>query len=1090
MSKMNCPTKNPLQRDGTSQFQRMLEALDPSYARIHDFSTADWMHFAWYYAYKVAYFNVGNNLNAQGDWRSFMVAEEEISHFLASVNQEENGADVEPHLALFLSFLLLMKEPQQQMNSLTKQHLDFYYKNILQLRKQAPAMDQVHIVFELAKHVKEHRLEDDCLLDAGKDSKSIPRNYIIKDNPVIYPAKVSALKSIIHKDNQFVRSAEVANSLDGNGTALLPENPTWYPFGFENVPLEKDSAAMISLPDAKLGFAIASGVLLMKEGQRTITVSIDFNFPNSGVNYSRFNSLEDQLKIFITGEKGWITPSTLDIVQSPTAGQQKLIFELVIDSAEKAIVSYDAALHKERFNTDRPVLRVLLETGIGAGYKTYKELSKASIKKIKINVAVSGMKEITIENDGGKLDPAKAFLPFGPMPKKGSNFYIGSPEIFQKKWEKLSLNIDWKDKPGNLSDHYTAYRDRYMGEKFTRNKYDLVVNSSNNLSTASGAQEIVENDNYFKVDLAYIKNNRWSTAQERNLFITGAMEITPGGGNSFLNLSYGWLQLFITGFNSNKSYLQNYIQSSPVNNTFNYPLFNPGFVITDFNQQAFGANTKDNFLRLQLQQDFFHAVYPVLYSAAMGIPGAVIPKEPYTPTIASITLNYEAGEENEFNIGIQSNSSKLENYQSRNIQYFHEAPFGQAEQHVFLKEQAKFLQDKQNIPAVPVYLSEGNLFIGISGAIPQTSIRLLCQVAEGSENPEAPMFEESAPLEWSVLCNNEWKLLNRDFIIANDTNNFLKPGIIQLQLPIETTTNNTLFPGNLTWLRAQLPPGMPYDAVCKFLDIIAQTVQAGFINQGNDLTHLSTALPAGTISKLINRVSAVKELKQPFNSFGGRPEENDTQFYTRVSERLRHKNRAIMIWDYERLVLQNFPNIYKVKCLNHTSSNFELAPGFVRVIPIPDTRNKNIYNIYEPRVSKNMLTEIENFLQGKIGFHIDCKAENPQFENIQFDFKVKFYPQYDPNTYLKILQEALKHYLAPWAFGEHNSIQFGGTLYKSKVISYIEDLKYVDFITDFKMYNMKIGSIDQDMIIAENSRAILTTYKTHQVTPIQPPVCP
>jgi hypothetical protein len=55
----------------------------------------------------------------------------------------------------------------------------------------------------------------------------------------------------------------------------------------------------------------------------------------------------------------------------------------------------------------------------------------------------------------------------------------------------------------------------------------------------------------------------------------------------------------------------------------------------------------------------------------------------------------------------------------------------------------------------------------------------------------------------------------------------------------------------------------------------------------------------------------------PFPSFGGRETEDSSQFYKRVSERLRHKERAITIFDYERLVLESFPSIYKVKCVNH-----------------------------------------------------------------------------------------------------------------------------------------------------------------------------
>jgi hypothetical protein len=69
----------------------------------------------------------------------------------------------------------------------------------------------------------------------------------------------------------------------------------------------------------------------------------------------------------------------------------------------------------------------------------------------------------------------------------------------------------------------------------------------------------------------------------------------------------------------------------------------------------------------------------------------------------------------------------------------------------------------------------------------------------------------------------------------------------------------------------------------------------------------------------------------PYPSFGGRVTEDNAEFYNRVSERLRHKDRAITIFDYERLVLESFPDIYRVKCIDHTDEGCELAPGHVLV---------------------------------------------------------------------------------------------------------------------------------------------------------------
>ena len=1087
MSAPDCPTKNPLQRDGTSQYQRMLEALEPGYAPVHEFTLQDWMRFAWHYARNLNYYNTGNDTVPQSDWTNFLPAETAISSFFAAIRKAGAEATAEPHLALLVSFLQLMQSPQEGLNGLTKRHLDFYYKRVLQLQKKPFVPDRVHLVFELAKNIASHQLLPNALFDAGKDrgAKPKPLQYLIGDEPVFYGAKTTLYKTVYHQKGISLRHAPVANSYNGNGAALDKENPQWYAFGFDAIPVEKGSATTVSLPAAKPGFALASAIFLLKDGERKITVTLDFNFP-AGTDYSAFAQLDTQLIVLLTGEKEWVSPATITVSKKPAAASKQLVFTLTIDQSEKAIVAYNSKLHSEHFNTDKPVMRILLEAEQDKGYKAYAAFAKATLKKATIAVAVSGMKDLLIENDDGKLDPAKPFLPFGAVPKKGSGFYLGSEEIFSKKWDKIDLHIEWKSKPDDLAQHYIAYKTRFLSNDFTRNSYDLTKDTLNSGAPAVGG------DNYFKVETSYIKNNRWSSGEEKELF-DDPITVEENGGislNPFL-LSFGFTQLYATVYNTNVSYVQNYLQATPVMPLFNYATFNPGYTGIAPAAQQFTAGTKNNFVRLKLITDFFHGNFPVLYAAAMTIPGAIIPKEPYTPLIASLTLDYSASVENDFSIGNQSNEQKLSNYRDRKIQLFHEAPFGQAEQHAFLKEQQPFVNDKA-IYLVPQFTTEAEFYIGIKDLLPETILSVLFQVAEGSENPDSPSFDAVKKQEilWYILCNNEWKYLNDDFIISDDTNHFLRSGIIRFLIPQEATSGNTLLPETDYWLKAQLPEGIGFDSVCRFVEVLAQADEAVFVNQGNELSHLQTALQPGTISKMVNKEAAVKKVSQPYNSFGGRGEETDMQFYIRVSERLRHKNRAVHIWDYERLVLEKFPSVYKVKCLNHTSTDFELAPGSVRIIPIPDLRNKNIYDVYQPRVSKNRLSEIGDYLATLHGFHVDCKAENPEYEEVQFDFKVRFYAQYDPKAYVKTLEEELKKYLSPWAFDDFAELRFGGALYKSRVVAFIEERSYVDFITDFSMYNLKFGLIGKDALVADNSRAILTSAKEHKIAAIQPPVCP
>jgi hypothetical protein len=81
----------------------------------------------------------------------------------------------------------------------------------------------------------------------------------------------------------------------------------------------------------------------------------------------------------------------------------------------------------------------------------------------------------------------------------------------------------------------------------------------------------------------------------------------------------------------------------------------------------------------------------------------------------------------------------------------------------------------------------------------------LVQVLEGSENPEAESFTGKQKVEWSVLCQNQWKPLTSDFMIANETDNFLKSGIVKFSIPKVANKNNTRLASGFIWVKGQNP---------------------------------------------------------------------------------------------------------------------------------------------------------------------------------------------------------------------------------------------------------------------------------------------
>jgi len=218
--------------------------------------------------------------------------------------------------------------------------------------------------------------------------------------------------------------------------------------------------------------------------------------------------------------------------------------------------------------------------------------------------------------------------------------------------------------------------------------------------------------------------------------------------------------------------------------------------------------------------------------------------------------------------------------------------------------QRKQLTDK-SVSLLPAYNNEGELLIGFSNLNAGDSVNVLFQVAEGSDDSDL----EQEDIDWFVLCDNYWRPLRSSEVMLDSTNQLLTSGIIQFIIPTEATTHNTILPTDRIWIKAALAQHVT--AVCQLIEVAANAIELQFKDNGNDPNHLLTALEKDRITKLKNGLAAIKSVQQPYASFGGSTVETDNAFYTRVAERLRHKNRCIAAWDYERLILEAFPTVHK-----------------------------------------------------------------------------------------------------------------------------------------------------------------------------------
>jgi len=435
-----------------------------------------------------------------------------------------------------------------------------------------------------------------------------------------------------------------------------------------------------------------------------------------------------------------------------------------------------------------------------------------------------------------------------------------------------------------------------------------------------------------------------------------------------------------------------------------------------------------------------------------------------------------------------------------NGRLYHLQPFGSEE--ITSPSQAYLM------PEMP----QAALYLGFAGFDPPQNLHLLFQIAEGSAESTTVVGPED--IQWHYLTDRGWRgtALSGSEIFIDTTRGLQKSGIMAFQIGRDAGKNATQLPGGLHWLRASIQKDPA--AAARALAIHTQAITAVFQENGNDPAHLFKPLSEGALTALVERSSAIRKVVQPYSSFGGSPAEPDQRFYTRVSERLRHKQRAVTLWDIERLTLQQFPALYEVKAIPHTGLDenkfySEFQPGQVTVVLVPQLRNRNVVNILQPRASSALMEEVRRYLQPLcMPFAWGAKAlqvVNPRYEPVMLSFSVGFRSGYDSGYYADVLQEALRRRLSPWAYEEGEDIRFGGRVYKSQLLAFVEEQAYVDYVTDFKMVHARaepgVGEMtvdtdlfvyfnsperDTDVAIASTAASILVSADRHRIQTLQP----
>lgn len=976
----------------------------------------------------------------------------------------------QPHLALFLAFVQLFRLAQQQLDALTQKHLDFYYRDVLRLQPKSAQPDSVNLIFELAKEFSEYLVPVGSALPAPKDALKKEVIYRTDRELVVNKAKVKELKTIFLDktldDSSILKvlANPVAKSADGLGAPFETPDGKWLAFGGLPTPKERNLALDIcrfarieeKMPQnkAEIGFALASPDFLLAGGQRKILILFEQPVAEA--------LKKGVLAVRLSSEKGWLRLEQKGEAVTDQPKEEKFdgsvfatgfdfkdnTLHVGITLSEPAIVPFLVDIHPGRnYPTFNPVVEILMNTEnlapqllispdsvrvqVVVGSLVNKEEEQANSSE----VILDGVQDLLLQNNDGVIDPAQAIHPFTQTPNRGNSFHIGCKEFSNKDAEALNVQVDWS---------FDA-RSQEFGPALGASAAVLGLKKPKEWS-------YLKNSDAPPLVLSKITN----TEILRDPLLPSLFWASP-----FFNFQ---LVDFPTIFSTT-------IQKPAVAQVKNPLRF----------KAVLNKVTPNTILPFSLKAEHGYIRYTIFGTESFTLTADfdVLARIARMLQIKSIALAYQ---------------TRVRGLTEGRDELFHIYPFGVAE--TFPADQTdrlELLTDGLFVPSkhssqpktwhlLPQFrfgsaaaptaanqynqltIQQGNLYLGIENLNPPQNLSLLFHLAEGSANDE----EGEPPIvHWSYLSNNEWRPLPDDYLISDGTFGLQTTGVILFDVPQDATKNNTILPAGLHWLCASVDYGV--ERMPMFVDVIAQAVSATFDDQGNDPAHYLEPLPAESISQLAVKVKQIKKVQQPFASFGGKPPQQGRHFYTFAAERLRHKARAVTPWDYEHLVLEQFPSIYKVKAIAHTDPAClcrhtddsthccgpQIAPGHVLVVPIANLQNRNAVNVLQPKTSRRLLLEIGSYLRLRTSPFVHVHVKNPRYEEILTRFKVKFHTGIDKGFYLRQLNEDLLRYLTPWAFDDFAEAVFGGSVYASAVINFIEERPYVDFITDFEMLHCK-----------------------------------
>jgi hypothetical protein len=999
-----------------------------------------------------------------------------IEHSINAFENVKTTKSKYPDTTLLRVFVNLLKVHQDQLNKLSYKHLEFYYKNILHQSPQPATPDEAFISITLAKKNATFNLPAGTIFNAGFDEKKNAILFSTEKDVNFNPATIAAAFTLTQLPAQGSFYSLYAQNIDNPGSLQKDDfgiAKKWATFGSVT-----SSATLL-----QLSVAIASPLLLLREGKRSIT--LNFTFAKA------LDILVLQNAVFsLSTQTAWLKVVATAQYSTGSTTNNAITVQISLEADQPAIESF---LQNPDDVKDAAWPMVKIE------FNSFPDPTNAPVlTHFDIKVNVTGVKTFQLYNDFGLLD-SKMYLPFGPTPLLNSGFMIGNNEIFSKPVNTLSVELDWDKLPDDFYIYYKQYNDcvnNLIYPKITIGWWKKIGDKIKNIfKRTPPALPLLYgpfNNTCFTVDFSILQNESWKAL---NMLKKEVCAVKPD--NTFSCLPY----LKDTSCKSSEvvTNVSNLLFSTDGKCVLTQSSFfgydQPAGDKKDFTADPyiqntplkFSEKTASGFMKIGLSgpvYGFGSALYPnVVYEIAIANASVLKtdkqttdfklqPNLPFAPKLTNFVANYSAAENYDFTKDPGKYplqiflDSPFQNYTT----YDNTAPHVDYTYIIGKLGGGAIIKDA----GVDLFISleyKGFLFLGMDGLVPASSISFYFELAR-----EYVIEISEKEIGYFYLSTTGWKELS---LLSDETNNFSCSGIIELNVP-EDIANKTVYKSDKYWIAIAVKndPASFAQTFCLQTNGVKVKRSGEFLYEG-----IIPFLPANTIAKTQLAVPQIATVLQSFPSFGGKAAEDQAAMNQHISTRLKTKDRIITAEDYFRIIRQEFTDIF------YSKSVFDPATKKVETYVVKSCASYTEPNAFTPLISSCKENKMETYLNERASAFVTVDVSNFTFQYVQVIATITIKKDFESKGIIAKINDALNIYLSPWIKSTTQQINIDQGVSDTEVakfiktiegVSQVESIAFTTYVTD--TFNNKVaGAQTQGTLQPATASDLFVSYMNHLI---------